>query len=87
MQAASSQLRLTTGVSTRSFGTASPTGARETSARGPRLAEYAAVWLDGLEGLVLPSTVEAYAGRLERHVPPRLGDRRLTRLQLTTSWP
>src|SRR3954454_17065194 len=77
MQAASSQLHLTTGVTTRRFGTASPTGAGESSERIPRLAEYAAVWLEGLEGLVLPSTVEAYAGRLERHVLPRLGDRRL----------
>jgi integrase len=33
--------------------------------------------LNGLDGLVLASTVAAYAGRLERHVLPRLADRRL----------
>src|SRR3954471_8330701 len=76
MQAASSQLHLTTGVSTRVLGT-NPTRPADTSARVPRLADYAAVWLDGLEGLVLLSTVEAYSGRLERQVLPRLGDRRL----------
>ena len=43
----------------------------------PTLTQYAATWLDGLEGLVLPSTIEAYAGRLERHVFPSLGERRL----------
>ena len=43
----------------------------------PLLAQYAASWLEGLEGLVQPSTVEAYAGRLQRHVLPRLGERRL----------
>lgn len=77
MQAASSQLLLTTGVSTRRFDTSSLTGAGETSTRVPLFAQYVAVWLDGLEGLVLPSTVEAYAGRLHRHVLPRLAERRL----------
>jgi integrase len=43
----------------------------------PTLTQYVALWLEGLEGLVLPSTVEAYAGRLERHVLPRFGERRL----------
>ena len=82
MQAASSQLHLTTGVSTRRFGTSSATRAGETSAPVPRLAQYVAVWLDGLEGLVLPSTVEAYAGRLQRHVLPRLADRRLDEIEV-----
>jgi len=78
MQAASSHLLLTTGVSTRRFAGASP-GARadDPSDSVPLLAQYVANWLEGLEGLVLPSTVEAYAGRLERHVLPRLGDCRL----------
>jgi integrase len=34
------------------------------------------------EGLVLPSTVEAYAGRLQRHVLPRLADRRLDEIEV-----
>ena len=33
-------------------------------------------------GLVLPSTVEAYAGRLQRHVLPRLADRRLDEIEV-----
>ena len=36
----------------------------------------------GLEGLVQPSTVEAYAGRLQRHVLPRLGERRLDEIDV-----
>jgi integrase len=78
MQAASSQLLLTTGVSTRPFETASSDASSDgPSTRAPTLAQYAATWLDGLDGLVLPSTTEAYAGRLERHVFPSLGERRL----------
>jgi integrase len=77
MQAASSQLLLT-GVSTRAFGTTSPIASNKgTSASVPTLAQYAAVWLEGLEGLVQPSTVEAYTGRLQRHVFPQLGERPL----------
>lgn len=75
MQAGSSQLVLS-GVSTRSFGTpvdsSTPNGATV-----PLLAQYVAVWLDGLEGLVLPSTIEAYAGRLNRHALPRLRECRI----------
>ena len=82
MQAASSQLHLTTGVSTCRFGASSATRSGETSAPVPRLAQYVAVWLDGLEGLVLSSTVEAYAGRLQRHVLPRLADRRLDEIEV-----
>jgi integrase len=82
MQAASSQLHLTTGVSTRTFGASSEIRSGEASPPAPRLAEYAAAWLDGLEGLVLPSTVEAYAGRLQRHVLPRLADRRLDEIDV-----
>jgi hypothetical protein len=82
MQAASSQLHLTTGVSTRRFGMSSPPTSEEPPAPVPILGQYAAVWLDGLEGLVLASTVEAYAGRLERHVLPRLADRRLDEIEV-----
>jgi integrase len=81
MQSASSQLHLATGVSTCRFDFAtrsSPT----TAAPVPLLGHYAAVWLEGLEGLVLPSTVEAYAGRLQRHVLPRLADRRLDEIEV-----
>ena len=82
MQAASSQLHLTTGVSTCRFGASSATRSGETSAPVPLLAQYVAVWLDGLEGLVLSSTVEAYAGRLQRHVLPRLAERRLDEIEV-----
>jgi hypothetical protein len=44
--------------------------------------QYVAVWLEGLEGLVLSSTVEAYAGRLERHVLPQIGERRLDKVEV-----
>ena len=76
MQAASSHLDLTTGVSTHPFSAPSRVADRP-PAHGPTLAQYVAVWLRGLDGLVLPSTVEAYAGRLDRHVLPQYGDRRL----------
>jgi integrase len=79
MQEESSHLLLTTGVSTRRFVTAPP---EEPLACAPLLAPYAASWLDSLEGLVQPSTVEAYAGRLQRHVLPRLGERRLDEVGL-----
>ncbi len=83
MQAASSQLHLTTGVSTRTFETpSSAPPADGSSAPAPLLAKYVDSWLEGLEGLVQPSTVEAYAGRLERHVLPRLGERRLDEVGL-----
>ena len=83
MQAASSHLLLTTGVSTRGFTTA-PTSrpAADAAASVPLLTQYAASWLDGLEGLVQPSTVEVYAGRLRRHVQPRLGERRLDEIRV-----
>lgn len=82
MQAASSQLHLTTGMSTRQFRTSPRPQREDTSIPVPLLAEYAAAWLDGLEGLVLASTVEAYAGRLARHVLPRLGHRRLDEIDV-----
>jgi integrase len=41
------------------------------------LAQYAAAWLESIEGLVRPRTLEDYRGRLERHVLPRLGERSL----------
>lgn len=74
MQTGSSQLLLT-GVSTHAPGSLR-TWARADSTSAPALtlAQYASVWLDGLEGRVSPSTVVAYAGRLERHVLPQLGE-------------
>lgn len=77
MQTGSSQL-LRTGVSTHTLRLPRSTDSTAAApAQAPTLAQYVAVWLGGLEGLVLPSTVEAYAGRLERHVLPRLAERRL----------
>jgi integrase len=73
MQAASSQLLLATGVSTRQFGTP-PTEAANSV---PLLAEYATDWLASIAGLVRPRTLEGYTYRLERHVLPRLGARRI----------
>jgi integrase len=74
MQAASSQLRLTSGVSTRQFDTSA---AAEAAVPVPLLAEYAVTWLDSIRGLVRPRTYEGYTYRLERHILPRLGHRRL----------
>ena len=79
MHAASSQLRLT-GVSTRTFGPLATDSTDRTSAPVPTLAQYAAAWLESTEGLVRSSTVAAYASRLELHVLPRLGDRRLDQI-------
>jgi integrase len=82
MRAAYSQLTLNTGVSTGaySYGTDQHSGseAEQGSSRpAPVLAEYAAVWLESISGLVRPRTLEGYSYRLERHVLPRLGDRPL----------
>lgn len=82
MQAASSQLHLTTGVSTRRFGAPPSRGSDERAEPVPQLGDYAARWLAGLKGLVLPSTVEAYAGRLHRQVLPRLANRRLDEIDV-----
>lgn len=80
MQAVSSQAVLTSGVATHPFdvviSSSTPVPARAAS-RAPALAEYASGWLDSLSGVVRPSTREAYAGRLQRHVLPKLGERRL----------
>jgi integrase len=77
MQTGSSQL-LRTGESTHTLRLPRSTDSTAaTPALAPTLAQYVALWLDGLEGLVLPSTIGAYAGRLERHVLPRLAKRRL----------
>ncbi len=80
MQAASSQLTLH-GVSTGIFALASSGPSTDTGQDSPRsvplLAEYAATWLDSIRGLVRPRTYEGYAYRLERHILPRLGQRRL----------
>jgi len=43
----------------------------------PLLAEYAVSWLESIAGLVRPRTLEAYTYRLEQHILPRLGERRL----------
>ena len=81
MQAPSSQLVLTTGVSTGSFGIVATRGTRGMVANDPvdvpLLADYAATWLDSINGLVRPRTFEGYAYRLEQHILPRLGGHRL----------
>jgi integrase len=83
MHAASSHLNLSTGVSTRTFGPSPFAGVSDgTPALVPTLAQYATSWLDGLEGLVQPSTVEVYEGRLRRHVLPRLGERRVDEIEV-----
>jgi integrase len=81
MQVASSQLRLT-GVSTRPFDTGPFGSTDSTSAPAPTFGQYAASWLEGLEGLVRPSTVDAYAGRLQRHVLPLFGERPLDQIDV-----
>src|SRR3954447_3400024 len=83
MQTGSSHLLLTTGVSTRTFSASSSIESSDgASASIPVLTQYAAIWLEGLEGLVQPSTVEAYAGRLQRHLLPRLGERPLDEIEV-----
>src|SRR5438552_970642 len=79
MRAASSQLVLTTGVSTGGFGFATTLmkGADDPQAPVPLLAEYAVTWLECIRGLLRPRTFEGYSYRLERHILPRLGERRL----------
>jgi integrase len=78
MHAASSHLHLTTGVSTRTFVASPPSWHDDDAAAAtPLLAQYASTWLHSIEGLVRPRTLEDYAGRLERHVLPRLGEHRL----------
>lgn len=84
MQAASSQLFMTTGVSTHLFGDAG--GQIRTPSNGsppvPLLVEYAATWLESIRGLVRPRTYEGYVYRLERHILPRLGQRRLDEISV-----
>ncbi len=82
MQARSSQLLLTTGVSTHTIGSPSSTSSPDELSAVPTLTQYAASWLEGLEGLVQRSTVVAYAGRLQRHVLPRLGEHRLDEIEI-----
>jgi Phage integrase, N-terminal SAM-like domain len=85
MQAGSSQLLLTTGVSTRTFDvsrSAEFVTASAASAPVPLLTQYVAIWLEGIEGLVRPRTVEAYARRLDLHVLPLLGERRLDAIRI-----
>src|SRR5690242_2879267 len=82
MREAYSQLTLTSGVSTGAFsyGTgqlAASEAVDEPPQPAPLLAEYAAVWLESISGLVRPRTLEGYTYWLEQHVLPRLGERRL----------
>src|SRR4051812_18588329 len=84
MRAGSLHVAATSG-STGAFGVvASTTTAENAEPRPPAitLAQYAASWLEGLEGLVHPGTAQVYAGRLERHVLPRLGERRLDEIDV-----
>jgi len=82
MQGGTLQLILTHGVSTGAF-TSAPTKKRSEEATDPSgqpvplLAEYAAAWLESVRGLLRPRTYEGYSYRLERHILPRLGQRRL----------
>jgi integrase len=80
MQAASSQLLLT-GVSTRTLGSRSWTDSAD-AAPTPTLTQYAATWLESIDGLVQESTVTAYARRLDLHVLPRLGCRPLDQIDV-----
>jgi integrase len=50
---------------------------RRPAASGPPTCEYAATWLESIRGLVRPRTYEGYSYRLEHHVLPRFGQRRL----------
>jgi integrase len=77
MQTRSSHLHLSTGVSTCTLGSAWSDATEAVPTAVPTLAQYAAAWLESIEGLVRPRTLEDYTGRLERHVLPRLGERRL----------
>jgi integrase len=86
MRAASSQFNPTTGVSTRSFDCAIVARrnehAEDRSKPVPRLAEYAASWLESIHGLVRPRTYEGYESRLRQHVLPRLGQQRLDEINV-----
>jgi integrase len=79
MREGSSHLLVTTGVSTHRFVSALP---KEAATCVPLLTQYAPTWLESIEGLVRPSTVAAYARRLELHVLPRLGDRQLDQVDV-----
>jgi integrase len=79
MRATSSQFTPTTGVTTHQFDVVvhSPLQLPTSRARTPRLSDYARAWLDEIRGSVRANTLEFYRYRLERHVLPRLGNRRL----------
>ena len=83
MRAGYSQFTLTAGISTgvfrsgRSWTSSEDAGGEPPGEPVPLLAEYAVTWLDSIRGLVRPRTFEGYCYRLERHVLPRLGRRRL----------
>jgi integrase len=68
------------GVSTRSFACSparKPEADESPSGPVPLLGEYGVSWLESISGLVSRVTFENYSGQLERHVLPRLGERRL----------
>jgi integrase len=44
--------------------------------------QYVAIWLESIEGLVRPSTIAAYASRLELHVLPQFGGRPLDQIDV-----
>jgi integrase len=77
MQTESSHLHLSTGASTCTLGSAWSNATEAAPTAAPTLAQYAVVWLEGIEGLVRPRTLEDYTGRLERHVLPVFGERPL----------
>jgi integrase len=70
-------------VSTLGFGVAQPRDAgRRELTRTPTLAAYAATWLEGVHDQVRPRTFEGYSKHLERHVIPRLGEKRLDQIDV-----
>ena len=77
MQKGSSHLFPPTGVSTCRLKFSATSSAAERAPSVPLLADYAAGWLESIRGLVRPRTYEGYEYRLQRHVLPRLGKRRL----------
>ncbi|MGZ4408276.1 MAG: tyrosine-type recombinase/integrase [Gaiellaceae bacterium] len=83
MQTGSSHLHLSTGVSTCTLGAPSPVDSADgASTPVPTLTQYAASWLESIEGLVRPRTLEDYTNRLDRHVLPRLGESRLDEIDV-----
>jgi integrase len=85
MQGASSQLAWAPGSTTRPLYVVTPPSRHlhlVPDHQVPLLETYAATWLEGIRGLVRPRTLEGYTYRLEHHVLPRLGDRRLDEISV-----